>query len=73
MFNEMRQSLLVVVFENRAGFDGNPKFCALFRFPVFPDVVRYSIVEFADENFRIGRKNLIRFERFLRLNEGNET
>ena len=40
MFIKVCQALLVVVFENRTGFNGKPKLCAFFRFVILTDIVR---------------------------------
>ena len=53
MFGEMRQSLLIRIFQNRTGINHQPKLCPVFRFFVDFNVIPQTITEFAHCHFRI--------------------
>ena len=55
VLDEVRQPLLVVVFEHRAGLDDEPQLGAVRRLAVRADVVAQAVRQRADEHLRIDR------------------
>jgi len=68
MLDEMRQALLVIVFQNRARVQDEAKFGALFRPPVFANEIPHTVGEFSLSNGRIeGKRVLYRSIRGVRF------
>ena len=59
VLDEVRQPALVVVFEHRAGLDGEAKLGASLRLPVGAHVVAQAIRQRADGDLRIDRNRLV--------------
>ena len=58
VFDEVRQPLLIVVFEHRTGLDDEPQLGAVRRLAVRAHVIAQAVRQRADDHFRIDRHRL---------------
>ncbi len=70
VLDEVRETLLVIVFENRSGFHNKPKFCPLLGLLVGPNVISKPIGQPSDCDLPLDRYWIGERRRHLRRGSG---